>query len=67
MDAALGTHSQTGGYTCWSCKAWVSNGRIHQCVGIPAQMQVSTPYVPDTQSRIAAALERIAAAMEAGD
>jgi len=52
-----------GGYKCANCGSWVPNGVSHQCAW-PA----SRPAVPtnvDHGFRYAAALERIAAALEA--
>lgn len=53
-----------GGWTCPACKAWVQNGAMHSCSNPVWQ---NPPQVFDpAHARIAAALERIAAALEAG-
>jgi hypothetical protein len=60
-------YQSTGGYTCSVCGTWVALGAYHSC-GTPTyqrQPQTFNWIYPDpTLVRIAAALERIAAALE---
>lgn len=52
------------GYKCWNCGMWVPNGTLHTC-GNQAQPAQPVVYQDPAQTRIALALERIAAALEA--
>src|SRR5438128_5855665 len=49
----------SGGYRCVICGTWISNGSFHQCGFFQPQIQSSPAEI-----RIAAALERIATALE---
>jgi hypothetical protein len=64
MKADVTASTSIGGWTCYSCKTWVPNGSWHNC---PYTYQ-GTSAAPATQAdhgfRYAAALERIAAALE---
>lgn len=57
------------GYRCAACGVWVPNGTSHICsTYTPPQPYPQVTISPDpTQLRIAAALERIAAALEGAD
>lgn len=56
------------GWTCQGCRAWVPGGAVHQCPLNPqpgfARSSVPVRVGPLAEDRIAAALERIADALE---
>ena len=60
------TWPYTGTYKCWGCGQYVPVGSTHSCPGYqPATGGNSIKWVRMTDVRIADALERIAAALEA--
>ena len=72
MSVVASTSSPYGdvGWTCWRCGSYVPNGCTHHC---PSN-SIGTPFTPapaqmspDPLDRIANALERIAAVLEASN
>lgn len=59
------THPTDGGYTCARCGAFVPQGISHSCAGLPPMPDYQVRWDRMTDVRIADALERIAAALEA--
>lgn len=56
---------QGAGYTCAVCHIFVPSGTTHFCQGTPYQRAAEVTWDQPSHQRIAAALERIAAALEA--
>jgi hypothetical protein len=58
------TISIGGGWTCQQCGYWVPSGSTHYCPSAIRWMNPPPPPTPTAVDRIAAALERIAKALE---
>lgn len=65
MSSPYPTASSLGGYTCARCNAFVPNGSVHSCPSTFAWVNPPPPPPKLVDLRIAEALERIAAALEA--
>jgi hypothetical protein len=58
-------YSAPDGWTCSSCGAWVPNGCTHSCPTYIRWVNPPAPSAFSAEERIAAALERIALALDA--
>lgn len=56
--------TSTGGYTCCLCHQWVPLGAIHQCGRTPPPLPTVTVSPSPGEALLAAALNRVAAALE---
>ncbi len=54
------------GWTCANCLMFVPTGYEHKCLGrLAGMLEPTVSFAPTVEQRIAAALERIASALEA--